>query len=484
MTERTDLTTFWEEDPRIIEAASPSVEIALQDLHDTLRSNTKQAGEGDLENIDDDFIIDSAGKEDLGGGVSVGITSTLQQAEVAFESRLTPAEEGTITTADGLGTSLIDSTALFVTNLVKRGAIVINFTDESITEVLKVISETELFTRVLRTGVDNDYDFADVYKVWNVIQCEISGGNLVSVDDVGDPISAVFPTAFTQIVRTSASSATLQELQDIEFSSFEGRVTVDVLSPNAGTAFPTGTLRQPVNNFTDMLAIANTRGLNTAFVLGNATIPTGLDFAGFIFLGQSFSLTTLTVAVGATVPGCEYFKATVAGTLGADSILTFCEIDVLTLTADCKINNTGMKAGPITLVGSGAIRLINCFDDVAGAGIPMIDFDGTACSLIVRDFRGGLELINKTSAEDVSIDLVGRVILDSSVTAGSIIARGIGQLLDSSVGASVSNEMVNIDLIWDELIVSHGIAGTFGEIISLKLLTFGRWLALRGGPGK
>ena len=73
MTERTDLTTDWGEATRLIEVASPSTDIILQDLHDTLRSNTKQAGEGHDDNQDDDPLVDSAGKEALGGGVLVGI---------------------------------------------------------------------------------------------------------------------------------------------------------------------------------------------------------------------------------------------------------------------------------------------------------------------------------------------------------------------------------------------------------------------------
>lgn len=210
MAERSDLTTFWEESPRIVEVASPSVEIVLQDLHDTLKSNTEQASEADdsLENLDDDPLIDSAGKEGLGGGVEVAITSTMLNAQLAFESRLTPTSEGTVTTANGAGTTLIDSGATFQTDGVERGAVVINFTDQSITEVLSVDSETQLTTRVLRAGTDNDYDSSDAYKVWNIIQCNISGGNLVAVDDLEAPISSVFPTAFTQIVRTASSSAT------------------------------------------------------------------------------------------------------------------------------------------------------------------------------------------------------------------------------------------------------------------------------------
>ena len=211
MTERSDLITFWEEDPRIIEIADTSAEIIIQDLHDTLKSLTEQASENDdsLGPMDDEPLIASEGKSNLGGGDFTGITATLLDAQLAFESRLTPASEGTITTIDLAGTTLIDIGADFVADGVVRGDVVINFTDESISEVLSVDSEIQLTTRVLRAGTNNDYEVADVYKVWNIIQCTVSGGNLVGIDEVGDEQSAIFPTAFTQIVIARATSPTL-----------------------------------------------------------------------------------------------------------------------------------------------------------------------------------------------------------------------------------------------------------------------------------
>lgn len=209
MTERSDINTDWALDPRLIEVEEPSVALLLQDLVDTLRSNTLQPGEADdsLDNMDDDFILDAVGKADLGSGRETGITATLQQAQVLFESRLTPDEEGTVTTGDVAGTTLIDAAATFQTNLITRGAVVINFGDESITEVLTVDSEIQCTTRVLRSGNNNDYGVGDVYKVWNVDQCVISGGNLVAVDDLLAATSAIFPTFCTQIILESDTSA-------------------------------------------------------------------------------------------------------------------------------------------------------------------------------------------------------------------------------------------------------------------------------------
>jgi len=214
VTERAYVTTNWGLSPRLVGVAAPGSggadTISIQDIHDSLKSNTLPASEADdsLDNMDDDAIIDSAGKEVIGND-QVGITATLLNGQIAFEANYTPAQTGTATSVDVNGTSLTDTSAAFQTNNVARGAVIVNFADQSIAEVLKVNTQNQLDHRVLVQGIANDWGIGDTYKIWNVVQKEIDGGNLVAVDDVDVAISPVFPTAFTQVVRTASSSATL-----------------------------------------------------------------------------------------------------------------------------------------------------------------------------------------------------------------------------------------------------------------------------------
>ncbi len=128
MAVRNDLTVDWFSTPRIITIASPSTDITIQDLLDTCREL-----EDDLSNMVYDRLASAAGKEDLGGGVQVGITMTLLNAVLAFEARPGPT----------------------------------------------------------------------------YAQCRVSGGNLVALDSSSIAVSPIYPTAFTQILTTASSSATL-----------------------------------------------------------------------------------------------------------------------------------------------------------------------------------------------------------------------------------------------------------------------------------
>ena len=85
MSIRGDITVDFTVSPRIITVAAPSTEITIQDLHDTLRSIEALPA-----SMDDTPLITTGGKENLGGGVEVGLTSTLLNAVLAFEARPGP----------------------------------------------------------------------------------------------------------------------------------------------------------------------------------------------------------------------------------------------------------------------------------------------------------------------------------------------------------------------------------------------------------
>ena len=205
---RTDIHVDFSVSPRLVLVEDPSDQVTMQDLHDTLRNI-----EARPQNSDDDELVSTAGKEDLGGGVKVGLTTTLMNAKLAFWPRQPSIATSTATTLDASGIYLIDATASFVSSGVVAGANVINLTDTSVTLVIQVVNETTLRCFPLRDGSDNQWEIGDAYKVWNVAQCEATGGNIVAVDSGGVTMSALLPTLNTQIVRTSSASATIAELE-------------------------------------------------------------------------------------------------------------------------------------------------------------------------------------------------------------------------------------------------------------------------------
>ena len=448
MVTRDDLTVDYLESPRIIEIAAPSTEITMQDLVDTVRIDEYSFSTPGMANPK---LLNASGKEDLGGGVLVGITADLQDAQLSFQARRTPAETGTVTTGSGaqsgspLGPTynFIDTNADFITAGIQRGSLVINFTDHSIADVVEVISATELRTRILVNGTDNLYEVGDEYQVFNITQCNATGGNLVAQDDVGTRITSVFPSAFVQVVRTASSSATLQEQLDIQYSSFNGGVSVDVTASNSGTTYPTGTPRQPVNNFADALLIAAERGFKRIYIIGNATLDGGDDFTDFEFVGESETKTTITIDPAAVVTSCEFRSATITGTLDGGAVITDAIAQDLDFI-DGIIKKSGLL-GTLTLSGiNPTLQVVDCHEsDSTG---PTIDFDGSGTGLIMTNYHGKVTLSNKNGLETAFLDMSsGEIVIDNSVTTGNITLRGVAKWANKFTytgGASIVDETI------------------------------------------
>lgn len=213
MTIRADVSLQWYEDPRIAEITSGSNELSVQDSHDTLATIQDKPEGHQFE-----FLLSSAGKENLGGGTTVGITTTLNNVQYAPKST-DPRETGTTTATDPLGVTLTDTGKDFVAAGVVRGDWVVNFTDQSVTEVLGVTTTT-IRTRGLRNGTANTFTSGDAYKVWEVSEFDLAGGNFVAVDDVGGDLNPLFPVFGRFVTKASSSSATLadaKEIRDVKF---------------------------------------------------------------------------------------------------------------------------------------------------------------------------------------------------------------------------------------------------------------------------
>ena len=208
MATRTDVFIRWVLNPRIIEVMSPSVEMTVQDLVDTIRKLEDQ-----FDGMSFPHLLNAGGKEDLGGGIAVGITSTLQDAQILFEGMPLIVSSGTVTTGSGTivrrAIRLFDSVATFIADGVERGYVILNYTDRSVAEVLDVVSETELLVGVPVQGTFNDFRIADEYGVSSVIRPTIRGGNVVAVDDIQVSIDVGLTAAMTMLTVEKSTSAAL-----------------------------------------------------------------------------------------------------------------------------------------------------------------------------------------------------------------------------------------------------------------------------------
>ena len=447
MAERTDITVLWGEPIRLIEVAAGSNELTNQDLHDTLNSNTKQASVADdsLENMDDEDIIASSGKQDLGGGVLVGISSTLDQAQVLFQAT-DPITTGTVTTGDTAGVLLTDTGADYVADGVKRGDWIVNFTDQSVTEILELIDLNNLRTRGLRNGTDNQFDMSDAYKIWPVEEAVLGGGNTNAIDSIGDPISPTFPTFGRSFSRTSSSSATLQELEDIQNASYEGAIWIDEVNGVDGTAHPAGNRKNPVKTTASALTRAVAEGLRTLSFIGAAgTLGSGVDVSAYEVVGESAAQTTLTLVSGCITENTEFKNLELDGV--ADGALTIINCHVEDLSGigstvnESNFHNVIFEPGTTTLktlAGSQQVNFIDCSSGSADEATPVIfDFGGANGPPIVAQGWKGVATIQNCSDSNRKVSWggdTGEINVDATITAGEMHFYGLLELNHTQTG--------------------------------------------------
>jgi hypothetical protein len=249
-----------------------------------------------------------------------------------------------------------------------------------------------------------------------------------------------------QVSVRSSNSAGLVQTSEIEYGSFQNAITIDQTNGTAGQAYPIGTVQYPVNNLTDAKFIAQLRGLDSFNIRGNFVFGASDITDGFTYQGQSAFKTSITLTEAATITNCIFIDATISGFLDGGNSVINCTIKGLNYV-DGRVERCELGVGDIVLNGTSA-SFIDCYSGVAGGGVnqtPIIDMGGGPTDLIIRNYSGGLELQNSTTGfSNVSIDLnSGRVIFDSTISAGAFIVRGVGSVTDNSTGtASIQSPVI------------------------------------------
>jgi len=480
-------TVAWQLSPRVITIPASDTTVSIVDVQDTL-----QDLEDDEEGMVWPHLRNTTGGEDLGGGVTVGLTMELQNAQIAFAPRTTSKSAGSVTTANAAGTTLIDSTATFVTDGVLPGAAIVNITDQSATTVISVDSETQLTHYALADGTDNDWDMSDAYKVWNETQCEVTGGNLVAVDGGGSPISAIRPTFGTQVLKTSSSSATATSQAALEVGLFNNVVTYDEVNGVAGTGTTgsgeiIGTPTTPSNNIADAISIATTRGFDIIHIKGTANLGASPSLDGWNFEGDNSSKSKI-IFTSADTGDTSYRNLHISGGMNGAIYAEDCTIGTVTgvgcTTNDNEFKNCNLE-GDITFRSDNIKRFnfVNC--QTTTDALINIDVNGTTGYISILGHQCRIQFKNVTQPIDVHISGKGmELFLDSSVTSGYWEVHGGVSYTDNSTSVLSFDYDDYATLVWGKEIeaegnitaqqaMSVGLAALAGEVsISGNTITF------------
>lgn len=319
------------------------------------------------------------------------------------------------------------------------------------------------FARVIEILIPYTVTFEDGQYAVNLVGANSNVGDRVNVNQVS--------------VRSS-NSAGLISTPLMEFSSFEGGVWWDPENVTGvagyGTLFPLGTRLKPTRNLTDVKTIADYRGFNVIYVMGDVTINTTLDFTRFIFEGQTHVNNIASISAGVNVLNTVFRDLTISGTLDGGNEVTRCTINDLDYV-NGHIHDCGLE-GAINLAGGSDSILADC-STLDPYNPPVIDMGGSGQNLIMPNYVGLLTVKNLSGNNFIGIGLnAGTIILENTIISGTVQVIGIGKLQDENGdeiptgtwngGVTIINDLINKDniavAVWDEQLAKHLNIGTTG----------------------
>jgi hypothetical protein len=227
-------------------------------------------------------------------------------------------------------------------------------------------------------------------------------------------------------------------LEGVQPADYGGGVHIDTVTGVAGTQFPVGTISRKSNNVTDSKAIADVIGLNSYLIHDDIVLNAPHPEWKIVGFGR-----TPTVDLNnQNVNGSFYEEITLTGVMNGQVKAIECVLDTLT-GAKGTFQSCGLK-GTVILTSGVTVTFDKCYSTVPGLGTPVIDFGvgGGATSANIRAYAGGLELRNMDGAgKKCTVDLTsGRLIVDSSCTAGELVVRGTGHITNNSTGVTINTQ--------------------------------------------
>ena len=270
----------------------------------------------------------------------------------------------------------------------------------------------------------------------------------------------------------SSNSAGLVQSNEIEHSSFQNKVTIDVINGSAGTIYPIGTPFSPVNNIEDAKLIATYRGFKVIELLSDLTIITGQSIDELQFISRNWLV--ITIDIGASCINTFFNKLSIYGEMsGVWNVMDDCWL--YTITNFCgwlrNCSFVDVILAPYSLASGGNSFFDNC--------LPMQPGDISVLTMNTNthvSFTNAFDLYRiqgMTVGSTLSIGLAeGMLTIDSSCVGGVIIVGGIGELVNNSALVVDSFQLLNEQQVRDAMAIATvqtPVAGSIDSKIAVAI---------------
>lgn len=223
---------------------------------------------------------------------------------------------------------------------------------------------------------------------------------------------------------------------------YGGFVWIDPVNGTDSAFYPFGTQSNPCRTWGNALALLSSFGLDSVKVNGSLTLDSAGTSIGFYGVGTSAS-----VDVNGQDVDMSYFEELqLTGAVNAATSVRLFKCDMTALTGFVGIADQCRFLDTLS-VGAGDASFSYCISAIPGTGRPTVTLTDASTQLDFRNYAGGMNIEGSVAGNATSLDVLsGTVDLKASNTGGDIVVRGDATVVDSSVGATVTDLTLNTRL--------------------------------------
>lgn len=287
-------------------------------------------------------------------------------------------------------------------------------------------------------------------KPYEATHVFILNGNLYS-EDWSTPFQ---PTAgaYNVTIISSVSNlvdSTVQQLPEIEYASFNGRVTIDIDNGVAGVTYPIGTPTNPVNNLDDAILIAVERWFKILEIKSELTVTTGKNIDEYTI--RSDNWLPVTIESGVSLLNTNFEKVSLYGEMSSVwNVLIDCwTYDITNFSGWVRWGSIGSVALSVWTI-SAEFGWQSFFDDI----VPLYPWNiseitmNTDTQVSFTNCSDVTTIKSMTTNSTINCGLLEwKLIIDSSCTWWTIVVWWVGILTNNSALTINDDALVSPDKV-------------------------------------
>lgn len=219
-----------------------------------------------------------------------------------------------------------------------------------------------------------------------------------------------------------------------------------------------GTLNNPVSTIAAARTLAESLGYRRIYLVNDTNITLAAAHQNYEFVGKGDVIGNVINLGGQNVDSSLFVNLTVEGSQGGSSRIDLLECAI---QDDSGVGDTTLNCFALRCLFVDRFQIDtsddnvfdSCFSGAAGTAAPVIEATGSAGTINLRHYSGGIEFESLASSNNVSIEGDGNVIFNANCNVNAnVVIRGNFTIVDNTLGmnnltlgAAINREAINAE---------------------------------------